>query len=164
MVFWYAGLSVLGVLTVFRSVGIDYRLVALGALAPLVLDAPFGRPAYAHTLAFSVVLLAAAMLATIGRSRLTRRRFLCVPIGTFCGLVLSGAWMDTAVLWWPTLGWTFPPGSLLPVWWVVLIEEIVGLGAIWWIVGLCDLYLPGPREEFFRAGRLHASVGPEVQR
>jgi hypothetical protein len=159
---WYAGVSVLLVLTVFRSVGVDYRLVALGATAPLLLDLPFGRPAFAHTLAFSVLLLAVVMLGTIGRPRLVRRRLLCLPIGTFCGLVLSGAWTDTEVLWWPTLGWSFPPGDLLPVWWVVLIEELIGVVAIWWIVGLCDLYLPGPRREFVRTGRLHAGATPEV--
>lgn len=163
MLIWYAGMSVLGVFTVFRSVGIDYRLIALGAMAPLVLDAPFGRPAYAHTLVFSVSLLAVAMFGTIGRSRMTRRRSLCVPIGTFAGLILSGAWTQTEVLWWPTLGWSFPPGNLLPVWWVLLIAEFLGLVAIWWIVGLCDLYLPGSRREFFRTGRLHATPAPEVE-
>ncbi|HZJ25645.1 MAG TPA: hypothetical protein VFF40_01280 [Acidimicrobiia bacterium] len=164
MLAWYIGMSVLGVFMVFRSVGIDYRLVALGAIMPLVLDAPFGRPAYAHTLAFSVVLLGAAMLGTIGRSRMSRRRLLCLPIGTFCALVLSGAWTQTEVLWWPTLGWSFPPGSLLAVWWVVLIEELVGLVAIWWIVGLCDLYLSGPRRELLHTGRLHSTSAPEVGR
>jgi len=45
----------------------------------------------------------------------------------------------------------------LPVWWAVLIEEVVGLVAIWWVVGQFDLYLPGPREEFKRTGRLRES-------
>lgn len=158
MLLWYAGVSMLIVFTVFRSVGVDYRLVAVGAMAPLILDIPFGRPAFFHTLVFSVFLLTGVMLGTIGRPRLLRRRWLCLPIGTFCALVLSGAWADTAVLWWPTLGWAFPPGNLLPAWWVVGIEEFVGLVACWWLVGLCDLYLPGPRREFLATGRLHATT------
>jgi hypothetical protein len=40
------------------------------------------------------------------------------------------------------------------VWWVVLIEEIVGLFVCWVLVGQHDLYLPGPREDFLRTGRL----------
>jgi hypothetical protein len=40
------------------------------------------------------------------------------------------------------------------VWWAVLIEELVGLVAIWWVVGQFDLYLRGPRDEFVRTGRL----------
>ena len=37
------------------------------------------------------------MLVTIGRPRLLRRRLICVPIGWFCGLVLSGAFLHDAV-------------------------------------------------------------------
>lgn len=162
MFLWYVGVSVLAVFTVFRSAGVDYRLVAVGAMLPLLIDFAFGQLGFAHSLVFSVVLLALVMIGTISRSRLVRRRWLCVPIGTFCALVLSGAWLHTGVLWWPTLGWSFPSGNLLPVWWVVLVEELVGLAACWWMVGLCDLYLPGPRAEFFRTGRLHATADPGV--
>ena len=91
MFFWYVGLSVFGVATIFRSVGIDYRLIAVGSLLPLVLDLPFGYRAYGYTLLFAVALLVVVMVGTIGRPRLVRRRWLCLPIGVFCGLVLSGA-------------------------------------------------------------------------
>ena len=46
-----------------------------------------------------VALLAVVMVGTIGRPRLVRRRLLCLPIGMFCGLVLSGAWMETDLFW-----------------------------------------------------------------
>ena len=154
MLFWFVGMSVLLVANVFRSSGIDFRLVALGALAPLVIDLPVGHLAFGHTLVLPVGLLAVVMLATIGRSRLLRRRRLCVPIGIFSGLILSGAFTADKVFWWPALGDGFGHKDLLPVWWVVLIEEIVGLVAIWWVVGQFDLYLPGPRAEFKRTGRL----------
>ena len=158
MFLWYVGLSVLLVANVFKSVGLDYRLIALGAMLPLLIDIPVGHRAFGHTLAFAALALVVVMVWPLRGSRLARRRWLCLPIGTFCALVLSGAWTDTAVLWWPTLGWTFPPGNLLPAWWVVLLEEVIGLAACWWLVGLCDLYLPAPREAFLATGRLHATT------
>jgi len=145
--------SVLLVANVFRSVGVDYRLVAVGALLPLVVDLPAGHRAFGHTLAFAVVLLVAVMLLTIGRPRLLRRRLLCVPIGVFFGLVLSGAWSGDG-FWWPVTGWDH--AGLLPVWWGVVLEELAGLVACWWVVGQFDLYLPEPRREFWRSGRLKA--------
>jgi hypothetical protein len=154
MLLWFVGVSVLLVANIFRSSGIDFRLVALGAVLPLLVDAPVGHLAFGHALLFPVGLLALVMLGTIGRSRLLRRRLLCVPIGVFCGLVLSGAFTHDKVFWWPGFGTGFGHADLLPVWWVVLIEEFVGLVAIWWLVGQFDLYLPGPRAELTRTGRL----------
>ena len=43
---------------------------------------------------------------------------------------------------------------LLPSTWVVVAEEIAGLVMCWFLVGQYDLYLPGPRREFLRRGRL----------
>jgi hypothetical protein len=159
---WYVGLSVFGVATIFRSVGIDYRLVAIGSMLPLLLDLPFGYKAYGYTLLFPVAMLTVVMLATIGRPRLLRRRWLCLPIGVFAGIILSGAFTNQDLFWWPFLGTSFPHDSLLPAWWVVLILELIGLFVCWVLVGEYDLYLPGPREEFFRTGRLTAgTVEPE---
>ncbi len=161
MFFWYIGLSVFGVATIFRSVGIDYRLIAGGSLLPLVLDLGFGYRAYGYTLLFAVALLAIVMVGTIGRPRLVRRRWLCLPIGVFCGLILSGAFGNTELFWWPFLGNDFSHDALLPSWWIVAIEEVVGLFVCWVIVGQYDLYLPGPRAEFFRTGRLTATTAPD---
>lgn len=157
MFLWYVAGSVLIVWAVFRSHGVDYRLVAAGSLLPLVLDAPFGRFAFGHTLLAAVVLLLVVMLATIGRPRLLRRRLLCLPIGMFCGLVLAGAWTDTHVLWWPTLGASFPSGSLLPAWGVVVLEELAGAVAIVWMVDRFGLKDRQVRDAFFRTGRLAAA-------
>lgn len=154
MLLWYVGNSVLVAWLVFQSSGIDYRLIAAGSLLPLAVDAPFGRPAYGHTLAGSVALLVVVMLATIGRPRLVRRRLLCLPIGTLCGLVLSGAWTNSDVFWWPVARSAFSRGHLLPRWWVVVLMELVGLVACWWVVGRFDLYEAGPWRDFVRTGRL----------
>jgi membrane-bound metal-dependent hydrolase YbcI (DUF457 family) len=160
MLFWYGAVSILLVAVVFRSVGVDYRLVAAGALAPLVLDAGFGHRAFAHTLAFAVLSLVVVMVATIGRSRLLRRRLLCLPIGVFTGLVLSGAFTDTRELWWPAFGTRFSTRGVLPSVPAIVVEEALGLFATWVLVGWYDLYLPGPRRSFLREGRLRPSTEP----
>lgn len=160
MLLWYVGLSVLIVANVFRSSGVDFRLIAVGALLPLLVDLPYGRFWLGHTLLFPVALLAGVMLTTVGRPRLLRRRWLCVPIGVFFGLVLSGAFTADHVFWWPAFGGGFGHHALLPAWWIVLLEELAGLVACWWIVGQHDLFLPGPRNEFRRTGRLREGSRP----
>ena len=156
MLLWYVGLSVFLVATIFKSTGIDYRLVALGSMLPLVVDLPFGYRAYGYSLLFAVVLLALVMVGTIGRPRLLRRRLLCLPIGALCALVLSGAFMNDDLFWWPFLGKSFAHDALLPATWVVVLEELVGLAVCWFLVGQYDLYLPGPRRELLRTGRLRS--------
>jgi len=155
---WYIGMSVWFVANVFRSVGVDYRLVALGALLPLIVDLPAGHRWFGHTLVFAAAALLIVMVGTIGRTRLLRRRLICVPIGIFVGLVLSGAWTGGDAFWWPVLGGGLGHHSLLPATWAVIVEEVVGLVACWWVVGQFDLYLPEVRREFWRTGRLRAVV------
>lgn len=154
MLLWYVGLSILAVHYIFRSSGVDYRLVALGSVLPLLVDLPFRRLAYGHALLAGVGLLFAVMLVTIGRSRLLRRRLVCVPIGYLCGLVLSGAWAVSEVFWWPFLGTSFPHDPLLPPLGVVVFEELVGAAACVWVVVMFGLRSPEPRREFLRTGRL----------
>lgn len=157
MLLWYIGLSVLLVANVFRSVGLDFRLIAIGSMLPLLIDLPIGHRTLGHTLAFAVVALVVVMLWPMRGSRLARRRWLCLPIGIFAGLVLSGAWTDTELFWWPFFGTSFGESSLMPAWWVVVLEEIGGLVACWWVVGQFDLYLPDARRDFWRTGRLRAT-------
>jgi hypothetical protein len=160
MLLWYVGLSVVIVLLVFQSAGIDYRLVAVGSLLPLAVDLPARRLWVGHTLIASVVLLVLVMLLTIGRPRLLRRRLLCLPIGAFCGLALSAAWANTDVFWWPFTGSTLPDAALLPAPGVVALEELAGLAAIAWVVHRCALTDPARREELLRSGRLREAARP----
>jgi len=136
---WYVGMSVLLVANIFKSVGLDYRLIAIGSMLPLLVDIPFGHRAFGHSLLFAVVALVVVMVWPFRGSRLARRRWLCLPIGIFAGLVLSGAWMDTQVFWWPLDGTSFGDVALLPV---------------WWVVGQFDLWVPHIRREFWHTGRL----------
>jgi hypothetical protein len=162
MLLWYAFGSVFGVWNVFQSPGLDFRLVALGALLPLLLDAPFGEQAYAHTLLSAVVVLSIAMLVTAGRGRrLRRRRALGLAIGWFAGLVLSAAWAHKEVFWWPLFGTDFGDAALLPPWPVVVLEELAGLAAAFWVWTRFGLRDASRRRVLLRTGRLAVVAGDE---
>jgi hypothetical protein len=147
-------MAVVLVHAVFRSTGIDYRLVALGALLPWGVDVAFGERSYGSTLALAIVFLLAVMVVTAGRSRLVQRRALCLPIGAFFGLVLSGAWTDSDRFLWPLGGGTIPTDPLVGSWPVLVALEIAG-GLAWlWVVLRFDLRDARARHSFLRDGRL----------
>lgn len=156
--FWFIGGSVLLVWLVFQTPTIDFRMVALGAVLPLV-DAAFGGPRVLHTLLASVVLLAVVMAATTGH-RLRRRRWLGLPIGMFLHLVLDGTWSDQELFWWPLLGTEFVIDGLVE--WsrggLGLLMELAGLASIWWMVGRFDLTDPERRRRFLHDGQLDRTL------
>lgn len=103
MIIWFAVVSAVIVAEVFQSPMVDYRIVAFGALVPLIdLVSPVEVP-FLHSLLAPILALTAIMAATVGR-RLLRRRLLGVPIGMFLHLVLDGSWSDQAMFWWPLFG------------------------------------------------------------
>lgn len=102
MLLWFAVVAPVLVAEVFRSPMVDYRLVALGALAPLI-EVALGRPSVLHTILGSVAALFGVMMATRNR-RLLRRRLLGIPIGLFLHLVLDGTWTRSRLFWWPAFG------------------------------------------------------------
>ena len=155
MILWRVFGSVFGVWNVFQSSGLDFRLVAAGAVLPLALDAPFGEMSYAHTLLSAVVLLTIAMLATTGRGRrLRRRRALSLVIGWFAGLVLGGAWAHHELFWWPLFGAGRPSARLLPPLWLLASLEVAGAAAARWVWTRFGLGDPARRVRFARTGRL----------
>jgi hypothetical protein len=153
---WFVGTSVLAVWSVFHDPRIDYRLVIVGALLPDLVDAPFGGARAGHALVFSVALLIAVMVATVGR-RPARRRLLAVPIGSFLHLVFDGVFTNTRVFWWPFGGLSFdgarlPSVARFPGWDLVL--ELLGLAACWWAWNKFGLADPARRRRFWRTGSL----------
>jgi hypothetical protein len=157
---WYAAGSIFVVWNVFQSAGIDFRAVALGALLPVVVDVPSRHQAYGHALIAPVAALTLVMLLTSGRGRrLLRRRWIGLPIGWFCGLALSGAFASQRVFWWPGFGRSFGNTALLPTLPVVIVEELLGIGATVWIWTRFGLRDPQRRRELLRRGRL-ALVAP----
>ena len=160
MFFWLVFGAIFGVWSVFQSSGLDFRLVAIGAVLPELIDAPFRAQSYAHTLLAAVLVLTVTMLATSGRGRrLRRRRALSLSIGWFAGLVLAASWAHKEVFWWPAFGADRPDAPLLPAWPVIAIEEALGLAAAWWAWTRFGLRDPARRRTFVRTGRLAISEG-----
>jgi hypothetical protein len=159
MLLWYLGVSTAFVWNVFRSPALDYRLVMVGSVLPL-LDVVLGGPALLHTLLFTVVLMGVIMLATRER-RLLRRRLISLPIGLMTGLVLDGAWATRNVFWWPFFGWGFPGGGLpelqrSPA--ILVVFELIGAAALawcWMAFGWSDR---DNRELFLRTGHLNRDL------
>lgn len=154
MFFWFAGCSFAAVWLVFRSPALDHRMVMLGALLPL-LELFAGRPLVLHTLLGATTAMAVVMAAT-HRRRLTRRRWLGIPVGLYAHLVLDGTWTDKALFWWPFFGVDFADRSLpeLRPWPLLLVLELAGLAAAAWMVRTFELHRPERRDDFLRTGRL----------
>jgi hypothetical protein len=154
MLLWYIGPSIVAIHDIFRSRGLDYRLIGLGALLPLLIDLPLGYFAYGHSLVVAVVVLGMVMLGTIGRSRLVRRQIICLPIGWMCGLVLSGAFLHDVSFVWPLLGSDFPDDSLFPPLTILVLLDAAGLAITVWAWNRFGLNDRATRDAFLRRGRL----------
>ena len=158
MLLWFLGGALVVAWAVFRDPALDYRLVMLGAVVPDLLDLPWGGARVAHSVMFSVTLLALVMLATIGRRPL-RRHLLALPIGTFLHLALDGAFTDSNAFWWPLSGGF--DGARLPsvargAWNIPL--ELAGAVALAWgwrQFGLAD---SARRRAFLMTGRLRPTA------
>ena len=156
MVLWPIGIALVAAWAVFHDPAFDYRLIAVGVLLPLFVDAPVARLGIGHSLLLAVTVLVAVMLATRRRRRL-RRHAIAVPIGMFLGLVASGAWSQRAVLWWPAFGRHVSHHALLPPIAIVVIEEVIGAAAIIWFARRFELTEADNRRTLLRTGRLSAA-------
>lgn len=157
MLIWFAAAAVVFTFVVFRSPAIDYRLVALGAVLPL-LETPWGVGPL-HALLAPTALLVVVMLATRGR-RLVRRRWLGLPIGMYLHLVLDAPFNEAATFWWPFLGTSFGADAAPEIsrgWWSLGLEVVGVLLAIWAYrrFGLDDA---DRRRRFLRTGQLDRAV------
>jgi len=144
---------------IFRSPMIDYRIVAVGALLPIV-DVVIGSASVTHTLLFPVGLLTVVMLAT-QKQRLVRRRWLGLPIGAFFHLVLDGTWTGARPFWWPATGFGFEgllapettrPSSL------ILFLEAVSIAVGWWAWRRYELERQVNRRRLIKSGQLSREV------
>ena len=152
---WFIVGAVVTVAFVFDSPGIDFRLVAFGAVLPVVEGAARG-PGLLHTPIAGVALLAGVMLLARGR-RLVQRRWLGLPIGLLVHLVLDGTWSDTGVFWWPFAGLDTLGGSRVPEFdrgATGLLLEVVGLAVGVWAWRRFGLSNPTSRRLLLSEGRL----------
>lgn len=159
--FWFIGLSFVIVAWVFASPAIDYRLVAVGAVAP-VGEMVAGGPWALHTLLAPVMVMTLVMLVFRGK-RMVQRRWLGIPIGLFLYLVLDGAWARTELFWWPLFGTTVDAADL-PSWespFVLVLMELIGLAALGWGIRRYGLTESEAQKLFISKGRLtREAMGP----
>lgn len=131
MFFWFIATAVLTIAWVFKDPRFDYRLLAVGAVLPDIIDWPTGWRVM-HSVVTSIAVLALVMLVSLGRKPY-RKLLLGLPIGMFLHLVFDGAFTSAEMFWWPIGGWQFS-ADVLPVvargWWNVSLE-IVGAAAMW---------------------------------
>lgn len=152
---WFVGSVSLAVWLVFRDDRFDYRVLAVGALLPDIVDVFFGGAWFFHSVTVSVVVMLVVMLSTRGQ-RARRSRLLALPIGVFLHLVVDGAFSSTEVFWWPFTGWGNPDVPLPSVargWWNVPLE-VIGLVIILVMAKKHELTNPERRQLFVRTGRL----------
>jgi hypothetical protein len=107
MFFWFIATSIWSIWFVFRDPKFDYRILAVAALIPDLLDGllrAFGMThSVMHSVVTSIAVLFAIMIATAGR-RPIRQKLLAVPIGLFMHLIYDGAFTATKTFWWPLTG------------------------------------------------------------
>jgi membrane-bound metal-dependent hydrolase YbcI (DUF457 family) len=163
MFLWFIGTSVVSVWYVFRDARFDYRLLAVGALVPDIIDVPNGHARWAHSLIVSVATLLAVMLITAGRKPI-RRLLLAIPIGMFLHLVWDGVFASTHVLWWPFAGsWGSLRVPSLQRGWLNIGFELVGAALLAWMWHRCELSDPARRRALIRRGELMQRSTPSPQ-
>lgn len=159
MFIWFAALSFLIVAMVFDSPAVDYRMVMVGAVAP-VLEGAIGGPWLLHTLAGAVAVFAVVVVATRGR-RLAARRAIGLPIGLFLHLVLDGTWLNRSLFWWPFGGGRPLGRGPIPEFdhlGTSIVLEVVGVVCAVFLIRRFELTRPDHRREFWRTGRLSRAV------
>lgn len=155
MFFWFLGTAFVAVWFVFRDDRFDYRVLALGALLPDIVDIVTGGVWVMHSVVASVVVLALVM-AVARRGSLRRRRWLALPIGMLLHLVFDGAFNTTESFWWPFAGVNFvdesiPSFSRMPL---NIVLELVGLTLLGWMWKINEMSRPANRARFLSTGRL----------
>ena len=135
MLLWFAGLSFIIVASVFASPAIDYRLVILGSVIPVV-EMIFRGPWILHSLLAPVLVMGLVMIVFWGK-RLKQRRWLGLPIGMFIYLFLDRAWVKVSLFWWPLSGLQVETADT-PSWegpvLIVLMEVVGAFAAIYGIM------------------------------
>ncbi len=111
MLFWHLGATTFLFRWIFRDPLVDLRFLALGALAPNLLDTPlavalgFPDGAYrlwAHSLLFPVAVMTLVMVFT--RRGPGRKPWMALSVGLFFHLVLDRMWSLPETILWPFLG------------------------------------------------------------
>lgn len=155
MFLWFIGTATIAVLFIFRDDRFDYRVLALGAIVPDVIDICTGGAWVFHSVLGSVFVLLLVMVFA-RRGTALRRMSLAIPIGMFMHLVFDGAFNNTKVFWWPFAGFNFG-GAALPSFdrlGLDVVLEVAGAAMLIWVWRTNNLSEPTARHQFIRTGRL----------
>lgn len=159
MFLWFVGCAWAIVWNVFRDPGIDYRVLAVGAVLPDVVDL-IDRHRVAHSVTVSVATLMLLMLGTIGR-KAQRKRLLMLPIGMLLHLVVDGAFSSTRTFWWPASGLGVVRGRIPTLerpWGLNIAFELIGALILRWFWQRFELADRVKRSAFVSTGRLPSSA------
>jgi hypothetical protein len=133
---WFIGTACVAAWFVFHDRRFPYRALAVGAVAPDVVDGITLRGAgVLHSMVTAMALLVVVVLVTIGR-RAVRRPLLAVVIGVMMHLVFDAAFADGQVFWWPLGGWSFNDAPLPSVERGLVVGmalEVAGAAMLWWL-------------------------------
>ena len=158
MLLWFAGLSFIIVATVFASPAIDYRLVMIGSLVPVV-EMFLEGPWMLHSLLAPVLVMGFVMIAFQGK-RLKQRKWLGVPIGMFLYLFLDRAWTKANLFWWPLFGFQIEKADT-PTWEepaILILMEIAGLLVVGFGVAKYKIYEKENMKLFLKTGRIQRQM------
>ena len=150
MLLWFAGLSFIIVATVFACPAIDYRLVVIGSLVP-VIEMVLEGPWVLHSLLAPVVVMGFVMIAFQGK-RLKQRKWLGIPIGMFLYLFLDRAWTLSGF----QIDKANAPTREQPV--VLVVMEATGLLAASYGVRKYKIYEKENMKLFLRTGRIQRQM------
>jgi hypothetical protein len=155
MLFYLPACACVATFFIFRSVGIDYRLIALGSLIPFAIDIALGHASLGHSFLLPVVALVIIMVGTIGQKRLLRRQLLCLVIGIFFSDVFEGTFLHQRTWWWPlNVHHESQTLSILPSWGWWIARDVIGLILIYVFISLGDLYQRDKWQKFVSTGRV----------
>lgn len=165
MFFWFLGTSALTVWFVFRDDKFDYRVLALGALLPDIVDLATGGIWVMHSIVASIGLLTIIMLCA-RRGTARRLRWLALPIGTFLHLVFDGAFNNTKVFWWPFTGIGFGGADIpsLDRGTLNIAMEVAGVVMLAWLWRTNNLSDGTARTRFSRTGQLTGGAPTDAGR
>ena len=114
MILWHLAGAIFLFRWIFRDPRVDLRLLALGALAPDLLDLLWGwvlgqptRQSGGHALVVPASIAILILLAT-NRGGL-RRSLMTVLVAWLFHLGLDGVWLREQTFMWPVFGWEFAP-------------------------------------------------------
>ena len=174
MLFWHVGATTAFIRYAFRDPAMDLRFLALGALAPDLIDLPIGVVFWtsvehvrlaAHSFAFGVIVMVAVLVLT--RRGPVRKRWMLFAVGVLLHLALDAMWQLPETLWGPFFGWDFASSGFAsyganlrdllstPILWA---GELAGLAYLAFLWRSSGLGAPEARQRLLRTGTVSAPI------